>query len=141
MSVSKTIVIGHLGKDADIKQVNGKQVMNFSIAHSTSYTNAQGVKVENTQWFECAYWSESKVGAYLLKSALVCVEGEVSVRAYPKNDGTTGISLMLRVFNVNLLAKPKEPATPAAATGGAYNPAPASQGGNAGPVDLDNLPF
>lgn len=107
MSVSKTFLIGHLGKDADIKQVNGKQVMNFSVAHSTCYKKADGTKVENTTWFNCAYWSDSAVGQYLKKGTMVCVEGEVSARMW-ENGGKSGVSLELRVFNVNLLAQPKE---------------------------------
>lgn len=119
MSLSKTIVVGHIGKDADIKQVNGKQVINFSVAHSENYTDAQGNKVEKTTWFSCGFWSESKVGQYLKKGMLVYVEGQVSARSYESN-GKTGVSLELRVFNVNLLSAAKEELAPTPAAGAPY---------------------
>ena len=44
----KLQVIGNLGKDCIVKEVNGKNVINFSVAHSERYKDAQGnVKVQN----------------------------------------------------------------------------------------------
>lgn len=98
----KLTAIGHLGKDAIINNVSGKQVINFSIAHTEKFTT-NGEQKEKTIWVECAYWSDSKVGPYLKKGVQVYVEGTPEVRTYPKNDGSTGASLSLRVFSVQLL--------------------------------------
>lgn len=98
----KLTAIGHLGKDAIINNVSGKQVINFSIAHTEKFTT-NGEQKEKTIWVECAYWSDSKVGPYLKKGVQAYVEGTPEVRTYPKNDGSTGASLSLRVFSVQLL--------------------------------------
>jgi single-strand DNA-binding protein len=43
------------------------------------------------------------VAPYLKKGTQVYAEGTPEVRTYPKNDGTTGVSLTLRVQSVQLL--------------------------------------
>ena len=51
-------VIGHLGNDANVNNVNGKTVVNFSVAHSEKWKDAQGNDKDKTTWVSCAYWSE-----------------------------------------------------------------------------------
>lgn len=100
----KLQVIGHLGKDCTTNVVNGKNVINFSVAHSERYKDAQGNQKDKTTWVDCAYWTErTAVAPYLKKGQLVYVEGSPEVRSYSKNDGTPGTSLTLRVLNVQLL--------------------------------------
>ena len=44
----KLQVIGHLGKDCTTNVVNGKNVINFSVAHSERYKDATGNQKEKT---------------------------------------------------------------------------------------------
>lgn len=100
----KLQVIGNLGKDCITNTVNGKTVMNFNVAHTEKFKDNQGVQKDKTIWVECAYWSDrTGVAPYLKKGTQVYVEGSPEVRTYPKNDGTTGVSLSLRVQSVQLL--------------------------------------
>ena len=100
----KLQVIGNLGKDCITNTVNGKSVMNFNVAHTEKFKDNQGVQKDKTIWVECAYWSDrTGVAPYLKKGTQVYVEGTPEVRTYPKNDGTTGVSLSLRVQSVQLL--------------------------------------
>lgn len=100
----KLQVIGNLGKDCITNTVNGKSVMNFNVAHTEKFKDSQGVQKDKTIWVECAYWSDrTGVAPYLKKGQQVYVEGTPEVRSYPKNDGTTGVSLTLRVQTVQLL--------------------------------------
>ena len=97
-------VIGNLGKDCVTNLVNGKNVINFNVAHTEKFRDAQGNQKDKTIWVECAYWTDrTGVAPYLKKGMQVYVEGAPDIRTYPKNDGTTGVSLMLRVFSVQLL--------------------------------------
>lgn len=131
----KLQVIGHLGKDCTTNVVNGKNVINFSVAHSEKYKDASGVQKDKTTWVECAYWTDrTAVAPYLKKGQLVYTEGTPEVRSYTKNDGTTGTSLTLRVLNVQLLG------------GGTKSDGSGSDSttGSAGAVDVmggDDLPF
>ncbi|HJU46262.1 MAG TPA: single-stranded DNA-binding protein, partial [Chitinophagaceae bacterium] len=54
----KMQVIGHLGRDCMTNMVNGKSVMNFTIAHTERFRDAQGNQKDRTTWVDCAYWSE-----------------------------------------------------------------------------------
>ncbi len=100
----KLQVIGNLGKDCITNTVNGKSVMNFNVAHTEKFRDSQGVQKDKTIWVECAYWSDrTAVAPYLKKGTQVYVEGNPEVRTYTKNDGTTGVSLTLRVQSVQLL--------------------------------------
>ena len=100
----KLQVIGNLGKDCITNTVNGKSVMNFNVAQTEKFRDSQGVQKDKTIWVECAYWSDrTAVAPYLRKGTQVYVEGTPEVRTYPKNDGTTGVSLTLRVQSVQLL--------------------------------------
>jgi len=100
----KLQVIGNLGKDCITNTVNGKTVMNFTVAHTEKFKDAQGNQKDRTTWVECAYWSDrTGVAPYLKKGTQIYAEGTPEVRTYTKNDGTTGTSLTLRVVSVQLL--------------------------------------
>jgi single-strand DNA-binding protein len=105
----KLMVIGNLGRDALSTLVNGKNVINFSVAHSEKYTDAAGAPQERTTWVECAYWTE-KLGIvpYLIKGKQVYVEGQPELRQYQKSDGTPGASLTLRVQSLQLVGEKAE---------------------------------
>lgn len=104
----KLQVIGHLGKDCTTNVVNGKNVINFSVAHSERYKDASGNQKEKTTWVECAYWTDrTAIAPYLKKGQLVYAEGSPEVRGYTKNDGTQGTSLTMRVLSVQLLGGAK----------------------------------
>ena len=38
----KLQIIGNLGKDCNVREVNGKKVINFSVAHTDKYKDPQG---------------------------------------------------------------------------------------------------
>jgi len=74
------------------------------VAHTEKFRDAQGNQKDKTIWVECAYWTDrTGVAPYLKKGTQVYAEGTPEVRTYPKNDGTTGVSLTLRVQSVQLL--------------------------------------
>lgn len=99
----KLQVIGNLGKDCVLNQVNGKNVINFSVAHTEKFKDSSGVTKEKTTWVECAYWTDRVgVAPYLKRGSQVYVEGTPEIRHYTKNDGTPGSSLSLRVFSLQL---------------------------------------
>lgn len=51
MSVNKVILVGHVGKDPDVKHLDGGvTVARFSLATSESYTDKSGQKVNQTEW-------------------------------------------------------------------------------------------
>jgi single-strand DNA-binding protein len=100
----KMQVIGRLAKDCVVNTVNGKNVINFTVAHSEKYRDSQGNNQEKTTWVDCAYWTDrTAVSPYLTKGTQVFVEGTPEVRTFTRQDGTAGASLSLRVREVQLL--------------------------------------
>jgi len=100
----KLQIIGNLGKDCIVKEVNGKNVINFSVAHTERYKDSQGNQKERTTWVECAYWTErTAVAQYLTKGRTVYAEGSPEADAYSNKEGQPAATLRMRVQNVQLL--------------------------------------
>jgi single-strand DNA-binding protein len=134
----KLQVIGNLGKDCTTNNVNGRTVMNFSVAHTEKYRDASGQSKDRTIWVECAYWTEKTgIAPYLKKGTQVFVEGQPDIRTYTKGDGTPGTSLTLRVASVQLLGGGGR-GEESTDTGSA--PPPAASGGS-GLSGEEDMPF
>lgn len=100
----KLQVIGNLGNDAVINNVNGKTVINFSIAHTEKYKDAQGNPMDRTIWVNCAYWTErTGVHPYLLKGKTIYVEGTPTLEIYTTSDGRQSPKLKLNVRDIQLI--------------------------------------
>ena len=71
------ILIGNLGRDAEVKQTDKGTVANFSIATSEKWTNKSGEKEERTEWHRIVLWGKvaENLGQYLTKGKQVAVEG------------------------------------------------------------------
>ena len=151
----KLQVIGNLGKDAVVNNVNGKTVINFTVAHAEKYRDAQGQQVDKTTWVDCSYWTDkTAIAPYLKKGSQVFAEGVPDVRTYTTQDGRNGASLILRILSpIQLLGSKNDDGSNG---GGNYqsNPQPQAQSYNTPPTNfqpaqqaqdlvepLDDLPF
>lgn len=146
----KMQVIGNLGKDCVVNTVNGKNVINFTIAHTEKFKDSQGNNQEKTTWVDCAYWTDrTSISPYLTRGKQVFVEGTPEVRSFTRQDGTSGASLSMRVREVQLLGGKEGGATPPPpGSYGQQGQASGSMGRNTGggvPSDIgeavDDLPF
>ncbi len=100
----KLQIVGNLGKDCIVKEVNGKNVINFSVAHTERYKDAQGNQKERTTWVECAYWTDrTAVSQYLTRGKMVYAEGSPEADSYTNKEGQAAATLRMRVQNIQLL--------------------------------------
>ena len=100
----KLQIVGNLGKDCIVNNVNGKNVMNFSVAHTEKFKDSQGNPKERTTWVECAYWSDkTAVAEYLKKGKMVYAEGSPEADAYANREGQPAATLRMRVQSLQLL--------------------------------------
>ena len=136
------MVIGTLGKDAVVNDVNGKKVINFSVAHSERYKDAQGNQQEKTIWIDVARWGEQTgVAQYLNKGTKVWLEGIPEVRTYQAGDGSTKATLTIRATQIELLGGAK-PEGGSNASGYVASPPPqVSQQASVVDAIDDDLPF
>ena len=142
----KMQIIGNLGKDCMVNTVNGKNVINFTVAHTEKYKDSQGNQQEKTTWVDCAYWTDrTAVAQYLTKGKQVYVEGQPEARSFQRNDGTPGASLSLRVREVQLLGGRGDSGGTSSFAGNTATPASASNSSIPSPGDItepiDDLPF
>jgi len=83
--MNKIIVIGHLGRDPEMRYTpNGQGVTSFSVASSRKYTTSSGEQREETEWFNCSAFGKlaDTCNQYLTKGKQVYVEGRLSSRTY-----------------------------------------------------------
>ena len=151
----KLQIVGNLGKDCIVKEVNGKNVINFSVAHTERFKDAQGIQKERTTWVECAYWTDkTAVAQYLTKGKMVYAEGSPEADHYTNKDGQASATLRMRVQNIQLLGGGDAPAgaNQGNVTNAGNTPAPVMRTDepvqqsapayqNAGPAAEDDLPF
>ncbi|MFT6815877.1 MAG: single-strand DNA-binding protein [Sphingobacteriales bacterium] len=89
-SVNKVILVGHLGKDPEVRYINeDTAVANFTMATSETYKDKTGQKQEKTEWHNIVVWRGLAQVAekYLKKGKLIYVEGKLRNRSYDDKDG------------------------------------------------------
>jgi single-strand DNA-binding protein len=93
MSYSRTILLGNVGRDPEIRTLqSGDRIASFSIATSERWTDkATGEKKETTEWHNVVVFNQALVKIveqYVRKGAKLFVEGQNKTRKWEK-DGVT----------------------------------------------------
>ena len=87
---NKVQLIGHVGQDPEIKNLEGgKKLANITIATHDVYYKENGDKVENTEWHKVTAWGKTAeiIEKYVTKGKEVAVEGKLTHRSYEDKDG------------------------------------------------------
>lgn len=86
-NLNKVLLIGHLGRDAEVRYTNtGTAVISFSLATTEKWTSKSGEKHERTEWHTVVYFAKSEnVAQYLTKGKAVYVEGAIQSEEYEKD--------------------------------------------------------
>ncbi|MBQ2230514.1 MAG: single-stranded DNA-binding protein [Oscillospiraceae bacterium] len=109
MAFNQIIILGNLGKDAEVKALeNGTKVITFNVAVTERWKDKNEQDQEHTDWFTVDYFTMSdKVAQYLKKGTSVMVEGRMTSREYEK-DGQKRTAWSVRVNNLQLLGGKKD---------------------------------
>jgi len=102
----KTIAIGTLGRDAELKQSQaGKPYCKFSIAINKK---VKGEKV--TIWMNCLLFGNAgaSLHQYLVKGSKVFVEGEPEIKTYQDKMGNVKIDLSMIVQMIDLIGDKRQ---------------------------------
>jgi single-strand DNA-binding protein len=103
--VNKVILIGHLGKDPEVKYLDqNRAVANVTMATNERYTDRNGNKVEQTEWHNLEMWDGlAKIAEqYLKKGSLVYIEGKIKTEEWEK-EGVKQRTTRIRVNSMNML--------------------------------------
>ncbi|GAB3202606.1 single-strand DNA-binding protein [Pontibacter aydingkolensis] len=149
-SVNKVILIGNLGKDPEVRHLEGGvAVARFPIATSESYKDKSGNKQEKTEWHNIVVWRGLAEVAekYLKKGQSVFIEGKIRTSQYQDKEGNQRYSTEIVADNMTMLGgrsdgstgggNYQETASSSSSAGGNY-------GGNASATqndEPDDLPF
>lgn len=120
---SSIVISGHLGRDADIKAVNGQAVCEFSVAVTTKRKAG-----DSTAWYRCQIWGSrgEKLAPSLTKGTAVIVSGELVPREYRGKKDELRTSLDINVSQFSFAGSRGEPV-----------PAPVA----AASTETDDIPF
>ena len=103
-SVNKVILVGNLGRDAEVKVTpSGQSVASFSIATTETWTK-DGEKKEKTEWHRIVLWGRQAdtLQPYLTKGKQIYVEGRLETRQWEK-DGQKHYTTEIKADRIVLL--------------------------------------
>lgn len=108
MSVNRVTLIGHVGKDPDVKHFdNGTAVASFSLATTEKgYTAQNGTTIpDRTEWHNIVCWRGlAKVAEqYVKKGSQLYIEGKIRSRSYDDANGVKRYVTEMYVDNLELL--------------------------------------
>ena len=109
-SVNKVILVGHLGKDPEIRYLDGNiSVTSFPLATSENF-NKDGKKIQHTEWHNIVMWRNLADMAikYLKKGKLVYLEGKLRTRSYEDKEGIRRFVTEIVGENFKLLGRPSD---------------------------------
>lgn len=139
-SVNKVILIGNLGKAAEMRRTgSGEAVLNFSIACNESWKDKSGQKQERTEWVNCAYFGKGAeaVAQFLEKGKQVYIEGRLQTRQWEK-DGQKRSATEVNVQSLKLLGGKSGGGGAREQSGGGDH---GGSGGGGSYDDSDSIPF
>jgi len=150
-SVNKVILVGNLGRDAEVRYTpGGAAVARFSIATTEVWNDKSGQRQERTEWHNIDLWGKQaeSLSEYLVKGKQVYVEGRLQTDEYTDKEGQKRKSTKVRCERVVLLGGGGGGGR---SGGGGYDRGGESRGGGGGstashddvsePLTDDDIPF
>jgi len=138
--INKVILVGHLGKDPEIRHLEGGvAVASFPLATSETF-NKDGRKVEQTEWHNIVMWRglADVAAKFLQKGKLVYIEGKIRTRQFEDREGIKKYTTEIVAENFTMLGRKSDfedtntQRTSTKADGGVTDFGPAAE---------DDLPF
>jgi single-strand DNA-binding protein len=121
-SVNKVILVGNLGKDAELRYTpGGTAVATLRLATTDRFKDKDGQWKEQTEWHTVVIWDKTaeSLAEYLRKGKQIYVEGRLQTRSWDDREGKKRYSTEIRGDRLVLLggrgpqAEREEPASPA----------------------------
>jgi single-strand DNA-binding protein len=145
-SVNKVILVGNLGRDAELRYTpGGAAVATLNMATTEVWNDKAGQRQEKTEWHRVVLWGKSaeSLNEYLTKGKQIYVEGRLQTRQWDDKDGNKRYTTEIRGDRVVLLGggggrgAPMDRGERSADIGGAHPPTPDVSE----PLSDDDIPF
>lgn len=105
--INKVILVGHLGKDPEVRHLDGNvTVASFPLATSETY-NKDGKRIEQTEWHNIVMWRglADVASKYLQKGKLVYIEGKLRTRSFEDKEGHKKYTTEVVAENFTMLGR------------------------------------
>jgi len=105
-SVNKVILVGNLGRDAELRYTpGGAAVATLNMATTEVWNDKGGQRQEKTEWHRVVLWGKSaeSLTEYLTKGKQIYVEGRLQTRQWDDKDGNKRYTTEIRGDRVVLL--------------------------------------
>ena len=101
-------LIGHVGNSPEVQSFeNGKRLARISLATNDFYYNAEGTKVQQTDWHNLIGWGKQAniIERYVTKGKEIAVEGKLISRSYESKSGEKKFITEVVVHEILLLGE------------------------------------
>ena len=114
MSLNKVMLIGNVGKDPEVRYLDGNnpnsgstKVATFTLATTERYRDRNGELRENTEWHNIVAWRNSADIAekYIHKGSQIFIEGKLRTRSWTDQTGVKKFTTEVTVDNLQLLGR------------------------------------
>jgi single-strand DNA-binding protein len=106
-SVNKVILVGNLGRDAELRYTpGGAAVATLNLATTEIWNDKEGQRQEKTEWHRVILWGKQAetLNQYLQKGKQIYVEGRLQTRQWDDKDGNKRYTTEVRGDRVVLLS-------------------------------------
>lgn len=141
MSVNKVILVGNVGKDPDIRYLEGgTAVCTLPLATSETYRNRDGERITTTEWHNIVLWRGLAEIAerYVKKGTQLYIEGRIRTRSWDDRDGNKRYTTEIIADNMQMLGR--KPDDSASTDTQASSPAPQTTDKVEEPADNEDIP-
>src|SRR6476661_8629927 len=105
-SVNKVILVGNLGRDAEVRHTPGGQaVATLNLATTETWNDKDGQCQEKTEWHRVVLWGKQaeSLQQYLVKGKQIYVEGRLQTRQWDDKDGNKRYTTEIKADRITLL--------------------------------------
>jgi single-strand DNA-binding protein len=105
-SVNKVILVGNLGRDAELRYTpGGAAVATLNMATTEVWNDKSGQRQEKTEWHRVVLWGKTaeSLSEYLTKGKQIYIEGRLQTRQWDDKDGNKRYTTEIRSDRVVLL--------------------------------------
>jgi single-strand DNA-binding protein len=99
MNFNEFICAGRLTRDPEIRDVNGTNVVTWTVATNRSFTKKNGEKAEKSLFMDCELWGPAAqiIADRGVKGTTILVRGPLEQDNYTSKDGTKRTRFKVRV--------------------------------------------
>ena len=114
MSLNKVMLIGNVGKDPEVRYLEGnspagqgRKVATFTLATSERFKDRSGETRENTEWHNIVVWGQQAdvVERFVKKGTQLYVEGRIRTRSWTDQSGAKRYTTEINVDSLQLLGR------------------------------------